>query len=115
MDDEPSIRRALSRYLEREGHTVDAVATGAEALELMRERRYDGVLLDLRMPDQPGDAVYAMLQERDPEHAERVVFATGDVESDAAREFLRTAKRPYVSKPFVLPTVAHLLCSVGSR
>ncbi|HEX5178701.1 MAG TPA: PAS domain S-box protein [Gemmatimonadaceae bacterium] len=115
VDDESSIRRALTRYLEREGHTVDAVATGTEALQLVRDRRYDGILLDLRMPDQSGDEVYATLLERDPELAERVVFATGDVESDAAREFLQTAKRPYVSKPFVLPTVAHLLCSVGRR
>ena len=115
VDDESSIRRALTRYLEREGHTVDAVATGAEALQLVRDRRYDGILLDLRMPDQSGDAVYATLLERDPELAERVVFATGDVESDAARDLLQTAKRPYVSKPFVLPTVAHLLCSVGRR
>lgn len=115
VDDEPSIRRALSRYLEREGHTVDAVATGAEAFQLLRERRYDGILLDLRMPDQSGDAVYAAMLANDPEHAERVVFATGDVESDAAREFLRKAQRPYVSKPFVLPTVAHLLCTVGRR
>lgn len=115
VDDEESIRRALSRYLEREGHTVDAVATGTDAFQLLRERRYDGILLDLRMPDQSGADVFATLLASDPEHAERVVFATGDVESDAAREFLRTAKRPYVSKPFVLPTVAHLLCSVGRR
>lgn len=115
VDDEPSIRRALSRYLEREGHTVDAVATGSEAFQLLRERRYDGILLDLRMPDQSGAAVYAALMANDPEHAERVVFATGDVESDAAREFLRGARRPYVSKPFVLPTVAHLLCNVARR
>jgi len=59
--------------------------------------------------------VYAAMLANDPEHAERVVFATGDVESDAAREFLRKAQRPYVSKPFVLPTVAHLLCTVGRR
>jgi CheY-like chemotaxis protein len=115
VDDEPSIRAALSRYLEREGHTVDAVATGTEAFQLLRERRYDGILLDLRMPDQSGAAVYAELMANDPEHAERVVFATGDVESDAAREFLRAARRPYVSKPFVLPTVAHLLCNVARR
>lgn len=115
VDDESSIRRALSRYLEREGHTVDAVATGNEAFQLLRERRYDGILLDLRMPDQSGAAVYAALMANDPEHAERVVFATGDVESDAAREFLRAARRPYVSKPFVLPTVAHLLCNVARR
>jgi PAS domain S-box-containing protein len=115
VDDEASIRHALTRYLEREGHAVDAVATGGEALALLRDKRYDGILLDLRMPDVSGGEVYATLRETDPEHAERVVFATGDVESDAAREFLRSAQRPYVSKPFVLPTVAHLLCGAARR
>jgi two-component system NtrC family sensor kinase len=113
VDDEPTIRLALIRYLEKEGHAVDAVASGAEALERVRAKRYDGILLDLRMPDLPGDEVYAALERVDPEHAARVVFATGDVESAAAREFLRRVQRPYVSKPFLLPTVAHLLGSVA--
>ncbi|MBX6332902.1 MAG: response regulator, partial [Gemmatimonadaceae bacterium] len=113
VDDEPTIRLALVRYLEKEGHVVDAVASGAEALERVRAKRYDGILLDLRMPDLPGDEVYAALERVDPEHAARVVFATGDVESAAAREFLRRVQRPYVSKPFLLPTVAHLLSSVA--
>lgn len=115
VDDEPSIRSALARYLEREGHTVETVATGGEALELLRVKRYDGILLDLRMPDVSGGEVYAKLRETDPDHADRIVFATGDVESDAAREFLRSAQRPYVSKPFVLPTVSHLLCTAARR
>lgn len=115
VDDEPSIRLALLRFLEREGHRVDAVATGGEALELLRKNRYDGILLDLRMPDIAGDDVYATLRTNDPDHAQRVVFATGDVESEGAREFLSRARRPYVSKPFLLPTVAHLLCSVARR
>jgi CheY-like chemotaxis protein len=113
VDDEPAIRLALVRYLEREGHTADVAASGREALALLRAKRYDGILLDLRMPDLSGDEVFAKLRDTDPEHAARVVFATGDVENEAAREFLSTAERPYVSKPFLLPTVAHLLCSVA--
>ncbi|HEX6534425.1 MAG TPA: PAS domain S-box protein [Gemmatimonadaceae bacterium] len=113
VDDEPSIRRALARYLEHEGHVVDAVGTGGEALVQLRARRYDGILLDLRMPDIAGDELYATLRASDPKHADRVVFATGDVESVSARDFLGRAQRPYVSKPFLLPTVAHLLCTVA--
>ncbi|HEY9516632.1 MAG TPA: PAS domain S-box protein [Gemmatimonadaceae bacterium] len=114
VDDEPSIRRAVVRYLEREGHAVDMAATGSEALARMALKRYDAILLDLRMPDTAGGGVYARLLESDPEHAARVVFATGDVESDESREFLRAARRPYLTKPFMLPAVAQLLCSVAA-
>jgi two-component system NtrC family sensor kinase len=113
VDDEPAIRGALVRYLQKQGHVADAVATGGEALARLRDRRYDGILLDLRMPDMAGEDVYATLRERDPEHARRVVFATGDVDSDSAHNFLRSARRPYVSKPFALSTVGELLCGVG--
>jgi two-component system NtrC family sensor kinase len=113
VDDEPSIRSALVRYLRRQGYAVDDAATGREALARLREKRYDGILLDLRMPDMPGEAVYAALHEHDPEHARRVVFATGDLESDAARALLRATRRPYVSKPFALSAVGELLCGVA--
>ena len=114
VDDEPSIRRALSRYLAREGHAVDTASTGDEALSHMASRRYDAILLDLRMPDTAGRVVYERLLEEDPEHAARVVFATGDAESETARKFLREAERPYVSKPFMLPAVVRLLCDVAA-
>jgi PAS domain S-box-containing protein len=115
VDDEPAIRAALSLYLEREGHTVDAVSSAREALEHARSRRYDAILLDLRMPDMSGDALFAELQASDPEHAARVVFATGDVESEAARSFLEQAGRPFICKPFALDDVAELLCTEVRR
>jgi len=113
VDDEPSIRRALVRYLERDGHRVDAAASAAEALAHIAARRYDAILLDLRMPDMAGDELYAQLRDTDPALAARVVFATGDTESEAARAFLAAAGRPVVTKPFVLPDVADLLCGPG--
>ena len=115
VDDEPALRAALSLYLEREGHTVDAVASGREALEHARSRRYDAILLDLRMPDMSGDVLFAELQSSDPEHAARVVFATGDVDSETARSFLEQSGRPYIEKPFALEDVAELLCTEVRR
>jgi two-component system NtrC family sensor kinase len=110
VDDEPALRAALSLYLEREGHTVDAVASGREALEHARSRRYDAILLDLRMPDMSGDVLFKELQASDPEHAARVVFATGDADSETARSFLQETGRPCIVKPFALEDVAELLC-----
>jgi two-component system NtrC family sensor kinase len=115
VDDEPALRAALSLYLEREGHTVDAVASGREALEHARSRRYDAILLDLRMPDMSGDLVFEELQASDPEHAARVVFATGDADNEAARSFLDQSGRPWIVKPFALEDVAELLCTEVRR
>jgi CheY-like chemotaxis protein len=66
------------------------------------------------MPDTAGRTVFERLREEDPEHAARVVFATGDAESESARSFLREAERPFVSKPFMLPSVVRLLCDVAA-
>ncbi|HEY7408274.1 MAG TPA: response regulator, partial [Gemmatimonadaceae bacterium] len=115
VDDEPALRAALSLYLEREGHTVDAVASGREALEHARSRRYDAILLDLRMPDMSGDLLFEELQASDPEHAARVVFATGDADSQTARSFLDQSGRPWIVKPFALEDVAELLCTEVRR
>jgi two-component system NtrC family sensor kinase len=114
VDDEPSIRRALVRYLTREGHSVDTASSGEEALSRLASRRYDAILLDLRMPDTAGYGVFERLRAEDPEHAARVVFATGDAESEGAHNFLRDAERPFVSKPFMLPAVVRLLCDVAA-
>ncbi len=114
VDDEPSIRRALARYLTREGHSVDTASSGEEALSRLAARRYDAILLDLRMPDTAGYAVFERLRADDPEHAARVVFVTGDAENESARSFLRDAERPFVSKPFMLPSVVRLLCDVAA-
>ncbi|HET9809025.1 MAG TPA: PAS domain S-box protein [Candidatus Limnocylindria bacterium] len=115
VDDEPALRAALSLYLEREGHTVDAVASGREALEHARSRRYDAILLDLRMPDMSGDLLFEELQASDPEHAARVVFATGDADNETARSFLDQSGRPWIVKPFALEDVAELLCTEVRR
>ena len=109
VDDEPAIRSALSGFLASAGHIVEAVGTGAEGIERLRHRRYDAVLLDLRMPDMSGDAVYSEVQRCDPEQAARIVFITGDLQSESARAFIRASGRPCLRKPFMLEEVASVL------
>ena len=109
VDDEPSIRGAVTKFLRSHGHAVDTVGSGKEALALVAQRRYDAILLDLRMPDMPGDVLYAELHDRAPAAAERVVFLTGDTQSESARGFLESTGRPTVSKPFLLDDLAAVL------
>jgi len=113
VDDEPSIRSALAIHLRRAGHHVDAAESGREALEKLARKRYDAIFLDLRMPDLSGMELYARLRTDDPAHASRVVFATGDVEAEGARTFLRASGRPFLAKPFQLQAVSELLQQVA--
>jgi CheY-like chemotaxis protein len=111
-DDEPAMRAAISGFLVSVGHAVDVAATVAEARALLGANEYDVVLLDLRMPGGGGELLFSELQDRDPRHAQRVVFVTGDVQSEAAQRFLSHANRPSVSKPFQLDDLAAVVAGV---
>jgi len=113
VDDEPAIRAALAMHLRRAGHQVDAADSGHHAIALLGRQTYDAIFLDLRMPDVSGIELYARLRAGDPRHAARVVFATGDTEAEGAREFLRTAGRPFLAKPFLLGQVSEMLEQVA--
>ena len=107
IDDEPGLRQALTMYFQARGHVVDSAANAAEGMQLASSGQYDALLLDLRLPDADGDDVL-----RDLEHVgrapRRVVFATGDPESAAARA-VSSAGYPVIGKPFALNSVASVL------
>lgn len=110
VDDEPAIRTAVARYLGSLGHLVDVAASGREALERLRSRSFDLILLDLRMPDMAGDALYRELIARDAAHAGRIVFITGeDAASPATQSFLQASGRPVIGKPFSLDDLRRAL------
>jgi two-component system NtrC family sensor kinase len=96
------VRIALQRYLEGRGHRVDSTPSGLDAVARLRATRYDAVILDLRIPDLPGEELFRQLREADPDHAARVIFMTGDLLSEHMRAFLEGTGRPLVSKPFEL-------------
>src|SRR5947208_2922836 len=50
VDDEPAVIQVVSRYLVKEGYRTDSAADGAQALQKIRERTPDVLLLDVKMP-----------------------------------------------------------------
>ena len=112
VDDEPSMRSAMSAFLRSLGHDVKVASGGFDARDLLANEKFDAILLDLRMGDVSGDVLYHELRSRDPRQAGRVVFVTGDTQSDAARRFLSEAGRPSLSKPFQLDDLATVIAAV---
>lgn len=62
-DDSPVERLALAHLLRREGYEVDEAGDGQSAIEQLKHREVNAVLLDLNMPDVDGFGVLTYLQE----------------------------------------------------
>jgi two-component system NtrC family sensor kinase len=109
VDDESAIREALSRFLIRLGHRVDVAANGLEARTRLASRRYDRILLDVRMPGLAGDVLYREIAERTPAMVGGVIFLTGDSENELVRDIVASSGRPCIAKPFTLDDVRRAL------
>ena len=97
VDDRPASRTLLRGIIEDNGYDVAEASGGTEAIDMARQRHYDVVLMDIRMPDKDGLTAYEEIKEIDPEA--RVVFITGfplDEDSGAALEVLAN---PVAFKP----------------
>ena len=57
VEDERKIRELVRDYLEHDGHQVLTTGSGAEGIELARSHPADLVVLDLGLPDVPGETV----------------------------------------------------------
>lgn len=102
VDDEPALAAAVAEGLEEAGFRVDCAADGEEALARVRERHYDVVICDLRMPRLDGPAFYRAIAATSPTLARRVIFATGDVVGTEAERFLTESGCRWLPKPFRL-------------
>jgi PAS domain S-box-containing protein len=115
VDDEVPIRRALLRFLQRRGHSVDLASEGREALQLIEQQYYDVILTDLRMPGMGGEMLLETLRERDPAAARRVMFMTGHVARDDAALTTTYADVPVIEKPFSLNELGDQLDELAAR
>ncbi len=100
VDDEPEIADLLRDFLESADYEVATAESGAVALELLAEARFDAIVSDLRMPDMDGSALWREVKVRWPALARRMLFVTGDTLSPGARGFLAETGCPTLDKPF---------------
>ena len=75
-EDDDAIRGLLSKLLSRHGLAVESVATGAEAIERIRRRPYDLVLLDLLTPSVSGFEVLDLVARERPYLLRGVIVVT---------------------------------------
>ena len=98
VDDEDGMRRLLGRVLTREGYETSTVGSGAEALRLVANDRFDLVVTDIKMPEMDGLQLLGELKAYEPSLPIIVMTAYGTIEN--AVQALRLGAYDYIAKPF---------------
>jgi sigma-B regulation protein RsbU (phosphoserine phosphatase) len=103
VDDEELNREGLARRLQRHDYEVAVAKTGREAIELLGDRRFDLVLLDIMMPGMNGLEVLKFLRRVDSLLDLPIIMVTAKGESEDMVEALELGANDYVTKPLDLP------------
>jgi DNA-binding NtrC family response regulator len=91
----------VSATLERNGYEVVCIESGAEALRLLENGQYLGVVSDMRTPGGvDGAQVHSWISVHRPDLADRVVIITGDYANEETVTTLRKIGALYLEKPF---------------
>ena len=97
VEDERKLRELVRSYLERGGFTVLSVGSGAEALSLAASAEPDLVVLDLGLPDVPGETVARELRALS---VTPILMLTAKSSEDDRIRGLELGADDYVTKPF---------------
>jgi CheY-like chemotaxis protein len=98
VEDDGAILRLVKLVLEREKFIVEAVRTGAEAIDLLRTVAYDLLIIDLILPEIGGEALLDHLETTQPNSLRRVIVTTASP-ARISCEFLQRICR-LLEKPF---------------
>jgi DNA-binding NtrC family response regulator len=98
VDDEPGLRRALSRLLQASGINVRTADDGAMAIDVLAEESFDVALVDLMMPRMNGLELLQHIRKRHAGTQVVLMTAFGDVET--AVQAVRAGAHHFLTKPF---------------
>lgn len=108
IEDEVALGDAIAAAFADVGFRPDRAGDGAEALRKVRERHYDVIVCDLKMPRVDGMTFFREVSGQLPQVSRRLIFMTGDVAGTEAERFLEDSGCRWVAKPFRLKALVQL-------
>jgi CheY-like chemotaxis protein len=98
VDDEEDIVEVIQDRLEAYGFTVITAGTGVEALSRLSTEKFDGIFLDVKMPEMGGIETLEHIRKKDRKIP--VIIITSSSTREAAIEAMAKGANEYVLKPF---------------
>jgi len=107
IDDEKAIRKTLGEILSYEGYKLEEAGDGEDALKRFKEKTYDVVLCDIKMPKMDGIEFLEKAREANPDVPIIMISGHGTIET--AVEAVKKGAYDYISKP---PDLNRLLITI---
>jgi two-component system nitrogen regulation response regulator NtrX len=107
VDDEKAIRKTLSEILSYEGYKIDEAGDGEEGIRKFRDKEYDVILCDIKMPKMDGIEFLEKAKELNPDIPVIMISGHGTIET--AVEAVKKGAYDYISKP---PDLNRLLITI---
>ena len=104
VEDDPQIVRAIAPAFKVSGLDVTVASTGHEAIDLVDNRRWDALIVDLGLPDMDGTTVISHLRGRFDTPVIVISAQHSGTEVEAAR---RAGANCFLHKPFRTPELLH--------
>jgi CheY-like chemotaxis protein len=106
VDDEAAIRELIQEVLAMEGHTCDHAENGAVALERVRVKKYDLVIMDRNMPKMTGLQALQMIRTTPALYDLKVLMCTSASVTREVEEAFEAGATDYILKPINLQMLA---------
>jgi two-component system alkaline phosphatase synthesis response regulator PhoP len=100
VEDDPDIAELVSRYLDKAGYLSSRVTSGREALEAVRSKAPDLIVLDVMLPHIDGLEVCRLLRANDSTAAIPIIMLTARAEEAERIVGLEVGADDYIAKPF---------------
>ncbi len=113
VDDETVVVDVVKEVVGPAMGAFDTAADGVEALLKIMDTDYDFILLDVKMPKMDGIEFYNYVKTIKPYLLTRVIFITGDTETERTRNFIRDTGCPSIDKPFLIKKLLDLMTLQG--
>jgi signal transduction histidine kinase len=115
VDDEPMIRKMAAVFLKKHGIPVIEAGSGKEAIERLTSEGalVRAILLDIAMPDMPGDAALPMIRKLRPDV--RVIISSGFHDRDVQQHFSNVEACRFLPKPYTTDQLLAVVFPAVSR
>ncbi|MBC8508850.1 MAG: response regulator [Chloroflexi bacterium] len=109
VDDDIDLCKSLEIILRREGYPVETVVSGLQAIDLVQQKTFELILIDVVIPDLNGVETLKIIHELSPQS--RIVMMTGFAVADLVSEAIQLGVDGVLYKPFNVDVVLNNLLS----
>ena len=113
VDDEDSVRDSLLNWFIEDGYEVEAAENAKKALQLLEQRDFNIILVDIKMPGMDGLELQRRIKALNSETIVIIMTAFASVET--AVQALKDGAYDYVTKPFDPDDLSHLIRNAGAQ